>query len=204
MGITAFILKYRLGRVITIRCSLVMHSARFGSCDRAPTSLAWRATASGNDRILCGGSPHRDRRYHFDSGKPDADDAIDRASSRPDFLILGYPVISFDPQIAHAGSVRNLLGENPDPELNRGSLERSPRWSGNAANVSVSHDGGHGGTGREQRPLLLGAPESESAGRNARLRERATWGWPGARRSGTQRLACSAGELAPGPRVVDA
>ena len=32
-------------------------------------------------------------------------------------MILGYPVISFDPQIAHAGSVRNLLGENPDPKL---------------------------------------------------------------------------------------
>ena len=38
-------------------------------------------------------------------------------SSRPDFLILGYPVISFDSAITHAGSRRNLLGENPDPKL---------------------------------------------------------------------------------------
>jgi acetyl esterase/lipase len=38
-------------------------------------------------------------------------------SSRPDFLILAYPVISFDPAIAHAGSVKSLLGENPDPKL---------------------------------------------------------------------------------------
>jgi acetyl esterase/lipase len=28
-------------------------------------------------------------------------------------------VISFDPAITHAGSVRNLLGENPDPALIR-------------------------------------------------------------------------------------
>jgi acetyl esterase/lipase len=54
---------------------------------------------------------------HFDDGLAEAKDAIDRASSRPDFLILGYPVISFDPAITHAGSVRNLLGERPDPKL---------------------------------------------------------------------------------------
>jgi hypothetical protein len=28
---------------------------------------------------------------HFDNGKSDAGDDIDRVSSRPDFLILGYP-----------------------------------------------------------------------------------------------------------------
>ena len=54
---------------------------------------------------------------HFDNGKADAADPIDRAGCGPDFLILGYPVISTDPAIAHAGSVRNLLGENPDPKL---------------------------------------------------------------------------------------
>ena len=29
---------------------------------------------------------------HFDAGKADATDPIERVSSRPDFLILGYPV----------------------------------------------------------------------------------------------------------------
>src|SRR5690606_36336982 len=32
-------------------------------------------------------------------------------SSRPDFSILVYPVISMDPAITHQGSRRNLLGE---------------------------------------------------------------------------------------------
>ena len=54
---------------------------------------------------------------HFDAGTPAATDPVDRVSSRPDFLILAYPVISFDPAIAHSGSVRNLVGENPDPKL---------------------------------------------------------------------------------------
>ena len=49
--------------------------------------------------------------------KPTRSDPIDRVSCRPDFLVLAYPVISFDPAIAHGGSVRNLLGENPDPKL---------------------------------------------------------------------------------------
>ena len=36
---------------------------------------------------------------------------------RPDFQILFYPVISMQPQLTHAGSRRNLLGENPADEL---------------------------------------------------------------------------------------
>jgi acetyl esterase/lipase len=35
---------------------------------------------------------------------------------RPDFLILAWPVVSFKPPLEHKGSVRNLLGENPEKE----------------------------------------------------------------------------------------
>ena len=55
---------------------------------------------------------------HFDSGKPDASDPIERQSSRPDLAILCYPVITMGAN-THAGSKRNLLGDNPDPELVR-------------------------------------------------------------------------------------
>jgi acetyl esterase/lipase len=54
---------------------------------------------------------------HFDSGDPNAADPIDRQSSRPDFAILAYPVITLYPPYAHRGSLKNLLGENPDPKL---------------------------------------------------------------------------------------
>ena len=53
----------------------------------------------------------------FEPGDPAAEDRIDRASSRPDFAILGYPVISFTADYTHQGSKRHLLGENPDPAL---------------------------------------------------------------------------------------
>ncbi|MBC2605353.1 alpha/beta hydrolase [Pelagicoccus albus] len=53
----------------------------------------------------------------FDMGDPQAEDMTDRISSRPDFMILMYPVISMREGITHAGSRKNLLGENPSEEL---------------------------------------------------------------------------------------
>jgi len=44
-------------------------------------------------------------------------DSIEKASCRPDFAILCYPVISFITPYVHRGSMRNLLGDNPDPKL---------------------------------------------------------------------------------------
>jgi acetyl esterase/lipase len=61
----------------------------------------------------------------FDAGKADAADPIDRQSSRPDALIACYPVISFG-EFRHHGSMVNLIGENPDPDLRKKlSLENS-------------------------------------------------------------------------------
>ena len=56
---------------------------------------------------------------HFDPGDAAATDEVDRESSRPDFLILCYPVITMTEKHMHAGSRRNLLGESPDAELAR-------------------------------------------------------------------------------------
>src|SRR5262249_2750118 len=53
----------------------------------------------------------------FDKGKPDAADAIDRESCRPDFAILPYPAIRVDPRPANAASRANLLGDRPAEEL---------------------------------------------------------------------------------------
>lgn len=53
---------------------------------------------------------------HFDEGDPKATDPIDRASSRPDFAILVYPVISMGEK-GHAGSRKNLLGAEPAASL---------------------------------------------------------------------------------------
>lgn len=46
----------------------------------------------------------------YDMGNPDAEDPIDRISSRPDAFIPCYPVVSFG-AYRHQGSMENLLGE---------------------------------------------------------------------------------------------
>lgn len=53
---------------------------------------------------------------HFEEKVYEPIDAVDRESARPDFMALGYPVITFG-STTHKGSKTNLIGENPDPEL---------------------------------------------------------------------------------------
>jgi len=50
-------------------------------------------------------------------GDPDSSDLVERAGSRPDFMILCYPVIAFGEEFTHRGSQRNLIGENPPEQL---------------------------------------------------------------------------------------
>jgi acetyl esterase/lipase len=44
-------------------------------------------------------------------------DDADRLSARPDFLALGYPVITMDEAFTHATSRRELIGETPSTEV---------------------------------------------------------------------------------------
>ena len=52
---------------------------------------------------------------HFSDGQPEASDPVERVSCRPDFMVLVYPVVTMGVG-THAGSRRNLLGENPSEE----------------------------------------------------------------------------------------
>lgn len=46
----------------------------------------------------------------FDLGQPDSSDPIEKFSCRPDFMLLLYPVISFNNEFGHRGSCNNLIG----------------------------------------------------------------------------------------------
>lgn len=54
---------------------------------------------------------------HFDAGNNSSRDPIEREDCRPDFVILGYPVITFSEPYVHMGSRINLIGENADGAL---------------------------------------------------------------------------------------
>jgi acetyl esterase/lipase len=117
VGITAFVLTYRLG-------PKYHHPVELGDAQRAIRLVRSRAAEFHVDAdkvgilgFSAGGHLASSAGTHFDAGKADAADPIDRLSCRPDFLVLGYPVISFTAPYTHKGSLKNLLGDNPDPEL---------------------------------------------------------------------------------------
>ena len=120
LGIAAFVVDYRHRR------KGYGHPAPLQDALRAVRTVRARAEEFGvrPDRIgilgfSAGGHLASTVITHFDGGNPDASDPIERVSSRPDFAILCYPVIAFGEPFTHLGSQRNLLGENPDPELLR-------------------------------------------------------------------------------------
>jgi len=116
-GVAAFVLQYRLGpkyhhpvelddaqrAIRTVRA----HAAEWGvATDHVGM---WGFSAGGHLTATAG--------TRFDAGKADASDVVEQQGSRPDFLVLGYPVITFKEPDLHRVSLKNLLGDTPDAAL---------------------------------------------------------------------------------------
>ena len=117
LGVAAFVLRYRLG-------PRYRHPTQIGDAQRAIRMVRshatdWRIDPAriGIMGFSAGGHLAMTASTLFDGGDTTAPDVVDRVSSRPDFAILGYPVISMTAAWTHQGSKRNLLGEKPDDEL---------------------------------------------------------------------------------------
>ncbi len=117
LGITAAVLKYRLG-------PKYHHPAMLNDAARAIRTLRARArewkldpARIGIMGFSAGGHLTSTAATHFDDGDPTAADPIERVSSRPDAAILCYPVITLTEPYLHRGSRDNLLGKNPDSAL---------------------------------------------------------------------------------------
>ena len=118
-GVTAFVLRYRLGSHGYRHPAMLQDAARAVRLVRAQAA-DWEVDPKrvGIMGSSAGGHLASTLLTHFDAGKPDADDPIERQGSRPDLGILCYAVISMG-QHTHQGSKRNLLGDAPAPELVR-------------------------------------------------------------------------------------
>lgn len=118
-GIAGFVLKYRLGTDGYHHPAMLQDAARAVRTVRARAG-EWKLDPKriGIMGSSAGGHLASTLLTHFDAGKPDATDPIERQSSRPDLGILCYAVISFGP-FGHRGSMKNLLGNDPPPELVR-------------------------------------------------------------------------------------
>ena len=53
----------------------------------------------------------------FDYGNEESNKPLEKISSRPDFMLLLYPVITFREEFGHMGSRKNLIGEGNDWKL---------------------------------------------------------------------------------------
>ena len=117
LGVAAFVLKYRLG-------PRYHYPAQFEDVQRAFRIVRSHAKEFGisPDRIgimgfSAGGHLASTLGTHFEAGDPNAADPLARLSSRPDFMVLGYPVITMLPPYAHESSRHYLLGDHPSPAL---------------------------------------------------------------------------------------
>ena len=114
-GIAGIVLEYRLpkGRseVPLLDAQRALRTIRHRAKDLAldPNRLGIIGFSAGGHLASTTGT-------HFDAGDAQSTDPVEQMSSRPDFMILVYPVITMDSS-AHGGSRTNLLGKDPTPEL---------------------------------------------------------------------------------------
>ena len=112
LGIAAFVVKYRLGMRYH-EPNQLMDAARAIRMVRS-RAAEWNVDPArvGVLGFSAGGHLASTIATRFDNGSASATDPIDRMSSRPDLQILIYPVITMG-RYAHAGSKKNLLGDQP-------------------------------------------------------------------------------------------
>ena len=117
MGVTAFVLKYRLPND-----KLMIHK-EIGPLQDAQRAIQlvrqnakkWNINKNkiGIMGFSAGGHLASTAGTHFDKAYIDNPK---HTSLRPDFMLLGYPVISFTDTLTHSGSRNNLIGKNPSME----------------------------------------------------------------------------------------
>jgi acetyl esterase/lipase len=117
IGVTAFVVKYRIPNTNT------MLNKEIGPLQDAQQAIRivrkrakeWNINADkvGIMGFSAGGHVASTAGTHFTTL---VIDNVDKISLRPDFMILIYPVISFQSAIAHMGSREQLLGKEASPQ----------------------------------------------------------------------------------------
>ena len=114
-GITAAVLKYRLPKgnrfrpLSDVRRAVQMVRAKAGDWMVDPQRIGIIGYSAGGHLASMAATK-------FVDGDAKSADPLTKLSSRPDFAVLVYPVITMGKD-THAGSKKNLLGPNPSDEL---------------------------------------------------------------------------------------
>ena len=120
-GVAAIVLKYRLPNS---KSNIVPHKTPLLDAQRAIRMVRAYGTRWNikKDKVgimgfSAGGHLASTAATHFNNGNVNAQDSIEKISSRPDFAMLIYPVIKMSVPSVHSGSRNSLLGANPSEEL---------------------------------------------------------------------------------------
>jgi acetyl esterase/lipase len=121
IGVAAIILKYRLP---SDKSNIEPDKAPLMDAQRAMRLVRYNASKWNIDShkigimgFSAGGHLASTLGTHFDYGNKTSADSVERQSCRPDFMILGYPVISFTDSVKRSNSRKVLIGESPDKNL---------------------------------------------------------------------------------------
>ena len=140
IGVTAYVLFYRLGphgyhhpvQLNDAKRALRLVRSRAGENSIDPARIGTMGFSAGGHLAATAGTL-------YDAGGPTAADPVDRVSSRPDFMVLCYPVASFDPAITHKGSVKNLLADRADDPTLREKLSSEKNVTAQTPSVFLFH-----------------------------------------------------------------
>ncbi len=119
IGVSAYVLKYRLGPryhhpapLLDAQRAIRTVRSHAGEWNLDPSRIGILGFSAGGHLTTTAGT-------HLDDGDATASDPVDQVSSRPDFMIPIYPVVSLVAEYTHQGSKLHLLGENHDDDLAR-------------------------------------------------------------------------------------
>ena len=122
-GITAFVLKYRLPNspsLIKPQWAPLQDAQRAMRLVRK-NAVQWNINTAqiGIMGFSAGGHLASTLGTHFDENTltGEKENPINNISARPDFMILAYPVITFDKKHYHGGSKNSLIGEKASQQL---------------------------------------------------------------------------------------
>lgn len=120
LGVAGIVLKYRLP---ADKCNIISYKSALMDAQRAIRLVRYHAykwhinpDKVGIMGFSAGGHLASTAGTHYDMGSPDAEDPVERMGCRPDFMILGYPVISMADSITHQGTRTALLRSDPTSE----------------------------------------------------------------------------------------
>ena len=121
LGISAFVLKHRVPHWESEDCrsKVALSDAQRAMRIIRANSKKWdiNSNSIGVLGFSAGGHLASTLSTHHDNGLDLSEIEIDKTSSRPDFSVLVYPVVTMKYPYTHFGSRKDLLGEVPSEEL---------------------------------------------------------------------------------------